>query len=83
VDKILVQFQGGFAGKECVLAVGDNESERPENRFLFFPQDSNDVQEFNVDSPLTGSTFRITFPSSTDFYGRIILYHLDIFTKNS
>ncbi len=43
-----------------------------------YPEDRNDRQEFVV--PETTTQFlSIIFPSSTDFYGRVTVYSLEVF----
>jgi len=76
LSKLSVQFQGGFVGKECILQELDS-SEQPQ-QFEFYPQDINSLQEFQCNPPLTSKGFKLIFKSSTDFYGRIILYHLKL-----
>lgn len=49
--------------------------------FSFYPEDISTLQEFDI-SNSTGESpveqLRIQFDESTDFYGRITVYHLDI-----
>ncbi|KAL2917800.1 hypothetical protein HK105_202673 [Polyrhizophydium stewartii] len=80
-----LMFQGGFAGKECEL-IGQR-AQAPaadwEPIVRFFPEDSNALQTFSVPAggPGRASGFRrlrVVFHSSTDFYGRITLYVLEI-----
>ncbi|KAJ2456636.1 Nuclear receptor 2C2-associated protein [Coemansia sp. RSA 2424] len=74
---IRIQFQGGFAGKTTNLydmALG------PKPICPLHPNDSNAVQvlalpELLQDTPRT--RIKIQFLSSTDFFGRIIVYSLD------
>lgn len=43
VERLEIRFQGGFAGKECVLMAGDSESNL-EELLNFYPQDNNSLQ---------------------------------------
>ncbi|KAL2726582.1 hypothetical protein V1478_006860 [Vespula squamosa] len=70
-----IEFQGGFAGKDCYVEIGDNNDstvivER------FFPRDANGVQCFVLKNTVTGKSFKLIFNESTDLFGRIIVYKL-------
>lgn len=72
-----IEFQGGFAGKDCHVEIGDNNgstviAER------FFPTDTNGVQCFVLKNTVTGKSFKLVFNESTDLFGRIIVYKLSI-----
>ena len=71
-----LQFQGGFCGKDCEVEVNG------ENKVLdFYPEDANKTQTFQFPEPLKDvKKMRIIFNSSTDFYGRITLYMLDLYS---
>lgn len=72
-ERIQLCFQGGFVAREVHLIVDSNVIEE------FEPEDSNDVQTFDLNQPLEGiSKLKLLFPFSTDFYGRIVLYQLDL-----
>ena len=43
VREVQIRFQGGFAGRECVLMAGDSETELVEI-VQFYPKDRNSVQ---------------------------------------
>ncbi|KAL1114847.1 hypothetical protein AAG570_007671 [Ranatra chinensis] len=72
-----IQFQGGFAGKDCVLHFG-NSNEEFEN-FLFYPNDVNDTQEFVLPGNFDVTHVEFMFKTSTDFFGRIVIYNLKIY----
>lgn len=76
VSELLIQFQGGFAGRLCRLE-GDLKGE-----FFriteFYPEDSNTLQRFCLKEPVNVNKLKIIFENSADFFGRIILYHLDV-----
>ncbi|ORY68161.1 nuclear receptor 2C2-associated protein-like protein [Neocallimastix californiae] len=73
---LLCMFQGGFAGKECEIKGFINDSW--ETITEFFPEDSNTLQIFPLNVTEPCSKFKIVFKTSTDFYGRIIIYKLDL-----
>lgn len=81
MNEIVLTFQGGFVGKTCV-AIGST-SEQPNEYNIpivtFYPQDINSLQTFKVDNNDTPiQRLKIIFEESTDFYGRITIYKLDI-----
>ena len=43
VRRVVIRFQGGFAGKECVLKSGDSEGDLKVVQ-QFYPQDNNSLQ---------------------------------------
>nr|AQS22609.1 nuclear receptor 2c2-associated protein [Pseudodiaptomus poplesia] len=69
-----LQFQGGFAGKECYV-----ETEGSVKVLDFYPEDSNKIQYFYLKERVTVKKVRIAFNSSTDFFGRITIYRLDFY----
>ena len=62
--------QGGFCPREIVLWLDNVESQR------FEAQDINLEQVFELESDAAFSAVKLQFLSSTDFYGRIIIYDL-------
>lgn len=88
IGKVKVMFQGGFAGKECSLLIQKSKDDGGWKEISkFYPMDVNDVQEFTIpedqDSAITanGGRLRIVFHSSSDFYGRVTVYTLDILER--
>ncbi|XP_051980443.1 nuclear receptor 2C2-associated protein [Xyrauchen texanus] len=76
VSELRLQFQGGFSGKSCRLKGGDKEDFKP--ILDFYPEDNNCLQSFPIqDAPLV-QRLKIVFENSADFFGRIIVYTLDI-----
>ena len=75
--RLKIQFQGGFCGKECSLTLKlANEVKYTSE---FFPGDTNDYQEFELESgEIEVDNVQVTFKSTTDFYGRIIVYQLSL-----
>jgi len=84
VSKLKIQFQGGFAARKMTLTAVENNDSDPSAEssdttpLELFPHDTNQVQEFELEKPLLTKTLRIVLHSSYDFYGRLIVYHLDI-----
>jgi len=76
VSSFALQFQGGFVGKECEVEV-----EGSTKVMDFYPEDSNKIQTFYLKERMNNlKKIRIAFNSSTDFYGRITLYKLELFS---
>eukprot|EP01113_Clastostelium_recurvatum_P045496 TRINITY_DN7823_c0_g1_i2.p1 TRINITY_DN7823_c0_g1~~TRINITY_DN7823_c0_g1_i2.p1 ORF type:complete len:150 (+),score=35.39 TRINITY_DN7823_c0_g1_i2:30-452(+) len=76
VSSVHLMFQGGFVGKDVEVWAGQDTDSMVQVQQLQ-PRDDNTLQKFSVSA--AGLTqMRISFTSSTDFFGRIILYTLDI-----
>jgi len=75
VKQISIQFQGGFVGQECFLQAG-SPLELVEH---FYPEDINSQQTFTLSQPLVSNHLRLVFPKSSDFFGRIIIYNLELY----
>ena len=75
VSAFSLQFQGGFVGKECEVETEGS------NRILeFFPEDSNKFQTFHLKERVDRlKKIRFAFNSSSDFYGRITIYKLELY----
>jgi hypothetical protein len=73
-QSINITFQGGFVGREMLVfdAAGVEISR-------YFPQDTNRPQEFLLTQQHPTTSLRIVFNKSTDFYGRVTIYNLEIF----
>jgi len=92
VHKMNIQFQGGFVGMDCIVhkkkhntdTTTDNNNEEDWEEFeeLYLDTtDTTDVQTFPVDDDTTEqpcTALRIDFGRSNDFYGRIIIYSLEV-----
>ncbi|ORX51229.1 galactose-binding like protein [Hesseltinella vesiculosa] len=80
IQQVIMTFQGGFVGKTCT-ALGST-AEQPNDYQLglstFYPQDINSEQSFAIESTSPVQRLKLIFEESTDFYGRITLYKLDI-----
>ncbi|KAI9243907.1 hypothetical protein BDA99DRAFT_529701 [Phascolomyces articulosus] len=84
VESIVFMFQGGFVGKKCIALGSLPESPNSYDIELgaFYPQDINSTQTFPLTSTTASETkvqrLKIIFEESTDFYGRITVYKMDI-----
>jgi len=73
ISQLQIQFQGGFVGNQCHVIINNDEQ-----KVDFFPDDSNKLQTFPVE--LTDvNQLKISFGGSTDFFGRITIYQLNLF----
>lgn len=78
--QLKIMFQGGFAGKECQLLGSQGEGAPFEKICDFFPDDVNTTQAFDVPDGDQAQVDRVAlvFATSTDFFGRITIYSLDV-----
>jgi hypothetical protein len=93
VNELRIQFQGGFVGMDCIVyqkCGNENNDDWEECEDLFLdPIDSNEVQTFaseeEEDDNAGGkcNAIRIEFGRSTDFYGRIVIYSLEVWGRES
>ncbi|KPU76108.1 uncharacterized protein Dana_GF26890 [Drosophila ananassae] len=74
------QFQGGFAGQQSnILMYSADGAEIHQESF--YPEDINSPQEFKIQNTALGtacSKIKFVFHSSTDLFGRIIVYSLEL-----
>lgn len=75
IKEFKINFQGGFAAKKIKIICQDSNSENSER--IFNPVDSNKMQVFYFDE-LEGLSFKVILSECTDFYGRVIIYHLEL-----
>ncbi|NXK84032.1 NR2CA protein, partial [Amazona guildingii] len=84
VSQLHIQFQGGFSSRLCTLE-GCRAGEELERISTLYPEDSNAMQisfavlraEFQLEETVLDK-LKITFENSTDFFGRIVVYHLGV-----
>ena len=79
VSELRLMFQGGFVGQDAVIEIGSSPNELNRLMKLELINDSNDMQVFPLITDEICSIMKITFESSTDFYGRITLYCLLVY----
>ncbi|KAL1919727.1 uncharacterized protein VTP21DRAFT_1658 [Calcarisporiella thermophila] len=78
VKELVLQFQGGFVGKQC-QAFGCKTGTAYEPLLSFYPDDNNMVQRFPVLSPERPiEKLKLVFEDSTDFFGRVTVYKLEV-----
>ncbi len=95
VSSISLQFQGGFVAEECDFYISttktvDNKIEWKEIGDAYIePEDVNTIQKFDLeeceecnDGVLDCDAIKLVFKASTDFYGRVILYKLEVHGEN-
>ncbi|TPX60399.1 hypothetical protein PhCBS80983_g01834 [Powellomyces hirtus] len=84
VQALHFMFQGGFTGKECEIVGVNNEGADDvwEKVVDFYPEDQNHLQVFPLPTDVAAAKswkrLRIVFKNSTDFYGRVTVYRLDV-----
>ncbi|KFP70476.1 Nuclear receptor 2C2-associated protein, partial [Acanthisitta chloris] len=75
VSELHIQFQGGFSSRLCTLE-GCRTGEELVKISDLYPQDTHAMQiSFAM---LVLDKLKITFENSTDFFGRIVVYHLGV-----
>ncbi|XP_029905344.1 nuclear receptor 2C2-associated protein [Myripristis murdjan] len=77
VSEVKVQFQGGFSGKTCRLEGCPKDGDLTLITH-FYPEDNNSLQRFPIQEAPAVDKVKIVFENSTDFFGRIIVYSLDV-----
>jgi hypothetical protein len=78
IDHIGVVFQGGFVGQECEAHVSSSAEDPLRYIAAFEPEDVNGEQIFSVSANRV-QKLRLIFNKSTDFYGRVTVYHLNVY----
>ncbi|XP_053962155.1 nuclear receptor 2C2-associated protein isoform X1 [Anastrepha ludens] len=81
ITKFLLQFQGGFVAKPLSVNIQRMDGELIVEE-TFYPEDVNSPQTFPLKLPVSNkeaAKIKFLFPSSTDFFGRIILYKIEIY----
>ncbi len=82
LSALRITFQGGFAGKDCWLEVSEDGGKTATRCFDFHPEDNNKPQTFELPEERVGDFFRVVFADSTDFFGRVTVYSLQMLEKN-
>ncbi|GFS07843.1 nuclear receptor 2C2-associated protein-like [Elysia marginata] len=83
ISQLDIQFQGGFVGKTCWVETVQSGQENFNRVLSFHPQDTNKSQVFPLsDTSSSVTSLKIVFDSSTDFFGRITIYKLDILSNS-
>ncbi|XP_018012369.1 nuclear receptor 2C2-associated protein [Hyalella azteca] len=76
---ILATFQGGFCGgRDTAIQVWNDDTEKWAELCPWYLEDSGSEQQLLLPAGVLTSRLRLFFPSSTDFFGRIIMYKLEV-----
>jgi hypothetical protein len=78
LKELRIMFQGGFVGQEFKLMVADGSEAKMTEIMTFEANDDNTLQSFPIAWEGTTHRIQIIFTKSTDFYGRITIYKLDV-----
>ncbi|KAJ1531059.1 hypothetical protein ONE63_005888 [Megalurothrips usitatus] len=81
IDKIEIQFQGGFVGQDCLFCSTRESGEKNED-VPFYPEDVNSVQSFPLSKIVRAKKFTVVFNKSTDFFGRIVIYKFNAYSPS-
>lgn len=79
IKKVEIKFQGGFASSQVELELikPDKSSTKVSQ---FYPEDINSLQTFEIkDEAESCECYRMKFEKMTDFFGRIIIYNLQMY----
>lgn len=79
VSRLALMFQGGFVGQDVEVLARDAVSGQwgPVSGCVVEPADANELQEFPCEAPGVDA-LQLVFQRSTDFYGRVVVYRLDV-----
>uniref|UniRef100_A0A3B4TG19 Nuclear receptor 2C2-associated protein n=1 Tax=Seriola dumerili TaxID=41447 RepID=A0A3B4TG19_SERDU len=79
LSELKVQFQGGFSAKTCKLEGCLKDGDFTVISHIY-PEDNN---SFPIQEAPAVDKVKIIFENSADFFGRIIVYSLDILGENA
>jgi len=79
ISSFEVEFQGGFAGKNCHIEAGNDRTQLTIIE-SFYPKDKNNLQRFILKNQIKAKIFKFVFKESTDFFGRIIIYNFSLYS---
>ncbi|XP_037530740.1 nuclear receptor 2C2-associated protein [Nematolebias whitei] len=82
VSEINILFQGGFSAKTCRIEGCFKEGDFTEIS-QFYPEDNNCLQSFPIQEAPAVDKVKILFENSADFFGRVIVYSLDVLGKKN
>jgi len=81
VNEVRIQFQGGFSAKSVEMACfrENQEGTMPMDPQTLYPEDINCLQYFTIKgNPVESNSIKLMFNDLTDFFGRIIIYRLEL-----
>ncbi|XP_028712785.1 nuclear receptor 2C2-associated protein [Peromyscus leucopus] len=76
VTQLQVQFQGGFSSRHSCLE-GSQGKDTLSKIVDLYPEDSNALQTFSIPT-VEVDRLKLTFEDTTDFFGRVVIYHLRV-----
>lgn len=76
-------FQGGFSSRCVNVSLSQASSPECKVHLSLYPKDLNSVQSFAIEPVTVCDSVVIHFADFVDFYGRIILYSLDLIGSES
>lgn len=76
----MLTFQGGFVGTRCTVQVQPSEGDAWEKLTQIYPEDVNRAQAFDLREVASQAVhgLKLVFEESSDFFGRITVYDLNI-----
>uniref|UniRef100_A0A8C3BZX8 Nuclear receptor 2C2-associated protein n=1 Tax=Cairina moschata TaxID=8855 RepID=A0A8C3BZX8_CAIMO len=78
VSQLHIQFQGGFSSRLCTLEGEELLLGQLVKISELYPEDVNAMQISFLPLETALDKLKITFENSTDFFGRIVVYHLRV-----
>ncbi|VDD76633.1 unnamed protein product [Mesocestoides corti] len=75
---VRIQFHGGFAAEEAVLQLWTKETKDNKTAYPIFPANVSSLQSFVFTDENAYTNACLLFRKATDFFGRIIVYRLDL-----
>ena len=84
LDKVHIMFQGGFVGTTTVIQYYSSSNEYVDINSVYHLEDNNSLQILNIfppssSEPVASSVYRVLFTTSSDFYGRITIYNMELY----
>lgn len=78
---VVCQFQGGFVPRMMDISVASADEKTAHAAGRFYPEDSNKEQRFQLPVVEAGARLQLTIPESSDPYGRVVCYRLDVYGR--
>ncbi|KAI9159536.1 hypothetical protein H9P43_008876 [Blastocladiella emersonii ATCC 22665] len=89
ISSIELTFQGGFVGTPCEIFANTSGGSAVAPWWTAYPEDTNAPQSFRVPDNIAAtaaapvSRIKLVFPASSDFYGRVTVYRLDVLGREA
>ena len=81
ISTVNITFQGGFVGLNCEFWIQTEEKDQLSLHKPFYPRDNNAMQPFELACEQNITKLKIVFKDSSDFFGRIVIYALDVLAQ--